>query len=76
MKALDVWHLTKDVEDKTWERVILRMNNNTVVSVVGGEFSCEITTNKSQSKRKGKLEKTAVQQPANLEKKLWRIEEE
>ena len=38
-RRLYVLYLTKEVEDKTLERVIMRMKDNTGALVEGGEFT-------------------------------------
>ena len=38
-EGLDVSHLIKEVGDKTLERVILRVKDNTGASAEGGEFT-------------------------------------
>ena len=76
VKGLDVLYLTKEVKDKTLERVVMRMRNNKGAAVAGGEFTWDLTTPKSKTKRKEKLEGTPAQQLAKLKSKMEEIEEE
>ena len=39
VEVLDILHLTKKVEDKTLERVIMKMKDKTEALVAGGEFT-------------------------------------
>ena len=58
MKGLDVFHLTKEVGEKTLESVIMRMKDDTGTSVVGGEFTWDLITPRSKLRSKGKMEGT------------------
>lgn len=61
VKGLDILHLTKEVEDKSLERIIMRIKDNTGASVAGGEFRWDRTIPKSKTKRKVKMEGTPIQ---------------
>ena len=63
---LDMLHLTKEGEDKTLERVIIRIKDENTALVKGGEFTSDLTTLRSKAKRKKKLEGTLAQQLAKL----------
>ena len=76
VKGLDILHLTKEAEDKTLERVTMRMKDDAGAFVEGGEFTWDLTTPKSKTKGKKKLEGTPAQQLARLESKMEGIEEE
>ena len=62
--------MTKDTEAKTLERVIIRMKDNSKTSVVGREFTSELTTTRPKLKKKKMVVETQVQQLVNLEMKL------
>ena len=76
VKGLDIIHLTKEEEDKTVKRVVMRMKDNGRASVVREEFTWDLTTTKTKSKQKEKLEGTPAQQLAKLEMKMEGIEVE
>ena len=61
MKGLNIIDLTKETGVKTLERIILRIKDNTRASVVGGEFSWNLTTPKLKLKRREKLVATLAQ---------------
>ena len=75
VRGLDILHLTKEVEDKTLERIIMRIKDDTRAFVGGGEFTWDLTTTRSKS-RKEKLEGTPAQQLAKLEMRMMGIEKE
>ena len=76
VKGVDVLHLTKEEEDKTLERMIIRIKYNKVASVTGGEYTWDLITTRLKVKRGKKLPGTPEQQLANLERKMEGIEEE
>ena len=77
MPGLDVLHLTKKEGDKTLERGILRVKDNTGASAMGGVSIWDLTTLRSKAKRKEKLEGTLAQQLANMKTRTeGTIEEE
>ena len=76
VRGLDMLYLTKQTEEKTLERVIIRMKNNMGVSIVAGEFTWDITTSRSKSKRSKKMEGTLAQQVAKFEMRIEGIVEE
>ena len=76
VKGVDVLHLTKEEEDKTLENIIIRVKYKNEASVIGGEYTWDLTTPRSKAKRKEKLTGTLPQQLANMEMKMEGIVEE
>ena len=76
MKGLDVLHLTKEEEDKTLKRIIMRIKDNTKALVVGGEFTWDLTTLRSKLKKKEKLEGILAQQLTQIEARMEEITKE
>ena len=64
VKELNVLYLTKQEGNKTLERVIMRMKDNTGAAIEGVEFMWDLTTPRSKSKRREKLKGTLAQQLA------------
>ena len=63
--GLDILYLTKERGDKTLERIIMRLQDDSWASVTGGEFAWDLTTLRSKSKKKKKLEEMQTQQLAS-----------
>ena len=76
VKEVDILHLTKEEEDKTLERIIIRVKDNNRAAATGGEYTWDLTTARSKLRRREKLTGTPAQHLASLERKLKRIEEE
>ena len=76
VQGVDVLHLTKEEEDGTLERVIIRVKDNNEASVTGGEYMWDLTTHKSKSKKRKRLMGMLAQQLANLEMRMEEIKEE
>ena len=60
-EGLDFVYLTKEEEDKTLERVIMRIRDNNRVFVEAGEFTWDLTILRSKPKRKEKQKGTPAQ---------------
>ena len=58
MVVVDIVHLTEEEGDRTLERVIIRVKDDTGDTVLRGEYTWDLTTSRSKSKRKEKLEGT------------------
>ena len=76
VKWLDILHFIKEVEGKSLERVIMRVKDNTRASVVRGEFTWELTTHRSKSKKNKIGDGTLAQQLARLEMRMAGIKKE
>ena len=66
VKGVDVLHLTKEEGDQTLERFIIRIKDNNRAAVTGGEYTWDLKTPKSKSKRREKLMGTPAQHLASV----------
>lgn len=57
-KNVDILYLTKEEEERTLERVIVRVKDHTGAASLVGEFTGELSIPKPMSKRKERLEGT------------------
>ena len=76
VKGVDILHLTKEEEDKTLDRVIIRVKDNNGASVTGGKYTYDSTTPRSKSKKRKKLMGRPAQELVSLERRMEGIVEE
>ena len=76
VKGVDILYLTKVERDRTLERIIIRIKDNDGALVTGVEYTWNLTTPRSKSKRQKRPTGTLVQQLVSLERRLAGVMEE